>query len=162
MKWFLLLLLILTSLKADGADKSAHELYLTAYLYSVHFTTNESTGEEFNDTHKVYGAEYIYKSSYSLSYNHFVNSRNKDVDALGAGYLFNLNDSFGLQLIAGYQKGYCLDGLFNSMECREGRDNSSAFLLPLLYYKHKYFKLDFFTNTDMVAFRLNIKIYKLF
>lgn len=152
MKPILFLVLLLTYVKADN-------LYLTSYLYSSHWTKNESTHEKYNDTHKAYGLEYITDSQYSLSYNHFINSRNKDVDTYAAGYLFNFNDSFGLHLLGGYQKGYCFDGLLSSVECSEGRDNSSAFILPLLYYKHEYFKLDLFTNSDMVAFRLNIRIY---
>lgn len=152
MKLILSLLLFFAFIKAD-------DLYLTSYIYSYHLTTNDSINEKFNDTHKAYGLEYIANSQYSLTYNHFINSRSKDVDVYAAGYLFNFNKSFGLHLIGGYQRGYCFDGLLNSLECREGKDNTSAFVLPLLYYKHKYFKLDLFTNSDMIAFRLNIKIY---
>ena len=163
MRW-LLIMAFLTFSNADEqsiADKK-NELFLTAYIYSLHWNKNDSTGEAYNDTHKAYGLEYIYDDRYSLSYNHFINSRGKDVDAYGAGYLFHLNDSFGLHLVGGYQEGYCFNGLLNSVECTEGKKNKSAFLLPMLYYKHKYFKLDFFTNSDMVALRFNIKIYDLF
>lgn len=157
---------IYTFSHADGlntsysSSPSEHELYLTAYLLSLHWTRNKDTEEEFNDTHKAYGLEYIYQDKYSLSYNHFINSRNKEVDVMGVGYLVDLyEDSFGLHLIGGYQEGYCFNGLLNSVECTQDKNNNGAFILPLLYYKHKYFKLDFFTNSDMVAFRFNIKIF---
>lgn len=143
-----------------SVSSTKHDLYLTVYLLSEHWTKNDTTGEEFNDTHKAYGLEYIYKNNYSLTYNHFINSRGNDVDVFGAGYLFDLyDDSFGIHLIGGYQEGYCFDGLLSSQECTKGKDDDSAFILPLLYYKHKYFKLDFFTNSDMIAFRFNIKIF---
>ncbi len=172
MKWPTLILcslLLFSGLKADEMDRRTspkdeeQELYLTAYLFSLHWTDNDTTEEAYNDTHKAYGLEYIYQDKYSLTYNHFINSRDKDVDVYGAGYLLELyKESFGLHLIGGYQEGYCFNGLLNSVECVEGKDDTSLFVLPMLYYKHDYFKLDFFTNTDMIAFRLNIKIYDLF
>lgn len=146
---------------ADVKDQD-HELYLTAYMYSFHWTENETTAEAYNETHKAYGLEYIYDMKYSLSYNHFINSRGRDVDAYGAGYLLHFNESLGLQLIGGYQEGYCFDGILNSVECNDATTDKSAFVLPLLYYKHKYFKLDLFSNSDMIALRFNIKIYDLF
>lgn len=165
----LLSLLLCTALKAGetnevvSAQSKEHELYLTAYLFSLHWTNNDTTGEKYNDTHKAYGLDYIYKSKYSLTYNHFVNSRSRDVDVYGAGYLFDLHEeSFGLHLIGGYQEGYCFNGLLNSVECVEGEDDTSAFILPMLYYKDKYFKVDLFSNGDMIALRFNIKIYDLF
>jgi len=164
---YLLLILLFSFVHADDIAMSVqeddkHELFLTAYIYSLHWNKNDSTGEEYNDTHKAYGLEYIYDDSYTLSYNHFINSRGKDVDAYGAGYLYHFSDSFGLHLVGGYQEGYCFDGLLNSVECTEEKGDKSAFVLPMLYYKHKYFKLDFFTNSDMIALRFNIKIYDLF
>jgi len=162
MKWIVLLFLIFTFSKADERPDKEHELYLTLYLHSLHFTKNDDTHEEFNETHKAYGLEYINDDHYSLSYNHFVNSRGNQVDVYGAGYLLHFNDAFGLHLITGYQKGYCLENLFSSVECNEGKKNESAFVLPMLYYKHDYFKLDLFTNTEMIALRFNIKIYDLF
>jgi len=149
--------------ETTDTQNEEHELFLTAYFLSAHWTKNDGTGEEYNETHKAYGLEYIYKDTYSLSYNHFINSRGNDIDVVGAGYLYDLyDDSFGLHLIGGYQKGYCFEGFLNSEECIEGKDNTSTFFLPMLYYKHQYFMVDFFTNTDMVAFRINIKIYDLF
>lgn len=148
--------------KDKDKDKE-HELYLTTYILSFHWTNNESTDEKYTNEHKAYGLEYVYKNDYSLTFNHFINSRGRDVDVYGAGYLFDFHDeSFGLHLIGGYQEGYCFNGLLNSVQCTEGQDNTSAFILPMLYYKHQYFKLDLFTNTDMIAFRLNIKISDLF
>ena len=163
----LLLILFLTFLNADEEGLQAetvnkNELFLTTYIYSLHWSKNDSTGEEFNDTHKAYGLDYIYDDKYSLGYNHFINSRDRSVDAYRAGYLLHFNNSFGLHLIGGYQEGYCFDGLLNSVECTEGKKDQNAFFLPMLYYKHKYFKLDFFTNSDMIALRFNIKIYDLF
>ena len=162
MKWTVLFLFIFTFIKADEIPKIKDELYITVYLHSFHWTRNESTGEKYNNTHKAFGIEYINAKHYSLSYNHFINSRGKDVDVYGAGYLLHFNDSSGLHLIGGYQEGYCFNGLLNSIECTEGSNNKSAFLLPLIYYKHEYFKLDLFTNSDMLALRFNIKITDLF
>lgn len=162
MKWIFIVLLSFTLLLAEENNETKHELYATIYLQSFHFTKNDETGEDFNDVHKAYGLEYIYSNHYSLTYNHFINSRGNDVDVYAVGYLLHFNDSFGLHLTGGYQEGYCFDGFLSSVECTEGRSDKSAFLLPLLYYKHEYFKIDFFTNSDMIAFRLNIKIYDLF
>ena len=146
-----------------SSSPSKHDLYLTVYLLSVHWTKNDSTGEEFNDTHKAYGLEYIYQDDYSLSYNHFINSRGREVDVVGAGYLYDLyEDTVGIHLIAGYQEGYCFDGPLSSVECTQGKDDNGVYILPMLYYKHEYFKVDFFSNGDMVAFRFNIKITELF
>ncbi len=165
-----LFFLLLNIAKADDpdnaltqAEKDPHELFLTAYILSFHWTNNETTGEKYNDTHKAYGLEYIYSDRYSLTYNHFINSRGRDVDVYAAGYLFDLyDDVFGIHLSGGYQEGYCFDGLLKSEECVQGSDDTSAFILPMLYYKHKYFKVDLFSNGNMIAFRFNIKIYDLF
>jgi hypothetical protein len=162
MKLALLFLFVFGALQADTVEDSNHELYLTLYTHSTHWTKNDSTGEEYNEAHKAYGAEYINDDKYSLSYNHFINSRGNQVDAYGLGYLFYFNDSLGLQLVGGYQEGYCFDGLLNSVECAQDENQKSAFVLPLLYYKHKYFKIDFFSNGSMFTVRLNIKIYNLF
>jgi hypothetical protein len=162
MRWIFLLLLIFTFVKADESVETEHELYLTVYMHSEHFTRNDETDESFNETHKAYGIEYINDELYSVSFNHFVNSRGNDVDAYGVGYLLHFNDSFGLHMIGGYQEGYCLDGFLSSKECTEGKDNKGVYILPLLYYKDKYFKIDFFSNSRMIALRLNIKIYDLF
>ncbi len=162
MKWMLALLLFFGFLSADEPQTQEHELYLTLYLHSLHFSDNTETSEAFNETHKAYGAEYIYQEQYSLGYNHFINSRGKGTDVYGAGYLLHFNDVFGLQLTGGYQEGYCFNGFLNSVECTQGMNNKSAFLLPLVYYKHKYFKVDLFTNSDMVALRFNLKVYDLF
>jgi len=120
----------------------ADELYLTTYIYSSHFKERDGTDRDFNEKHNAYGLEYITDNQYSLTYNHFTNSRDRDVDVYGVGYLFKFNKSFGLHLIGGYQKGYCFDDLL-SVECKDGSDDSSAIILPLLYHKNKYFKLDF-------------------
>lgn len=151
MKWLLLVLFISTLLRAD-------ELYLTSYIQSFHFVKNETTHEKFNETHKAYGLEYITPSHNSFTYNHLTNSRNQDVDVYSVGHLFSFNKSFGLHLIAGYQEGYCFNGL-KSVECKAGDNDTSAFALPLLYYKHEYFKLDFIGLPDLIGFRLNIKIF---
>ena len=167
---FIVLSFLLLSLaKADNhkeivsAQHDEHELFLTAYLLSMHWTKNDSTGEKYNDTHKAYGLEYIYNNAYSLTYNHFINSRGRDVDVYGAGYLLDFyQESFGLHLIGGYQEGYCFNGILNSVECDKSTSSKSAFVLPLLYYKNDYIKVDFFTNSDMIGLRLNLKISNLF
>ena len=156
------LILILSSFLLQAKTEDRHGFYATIYLPSVHFTKNDHTGEAFNEKHNVWGVEYLFKEKYTLSYNNFTNSRYKEVDLYGAGYLIPFSQPFGLHLIAGYQKGYCFDGFLRSTECSEGKKNESLFLLPLLYYKHKYFKLDFFTNSNMIAFRVNLKLNDFF
>ena len=151
MRLFLLFMLFFTFIKAD-------ELYLTTYIYSTHFKERDSGDKKFNEKHNVYGLEYITDNQYSLTYNHFKNSRDKEVDVYGVGYLFEFNKSFGLHLIGGYQEGYCFKDFLYSVECQDDSDDTSVIVLPLLYYKNKYFKLDIFANTGMCALRLNIKI----
>ncbi len=169
-KLFFLLLILLNVAQSNElhddvikSNEDLHELFLTAYILSFHWTKNDSTGEKYNDTHKAYGLEYIRDNEYSLSYNHFINSRGRKVDVYGAGYLFDFDKQpFGLHLVGGYQEGYCFNGLLNSVECTQSSDDSSAFILPMLYYKHPFFKVDLFSNGNMIAFRFNIKIYDLF
>ncbi|QOY55619.1 hypothetical protein HUE87_05170 [Candidatus Sulfurimonas marisnigri] len=151
MKFHILLLFLFTFIKAD-------ELYVTAYIFSSHFIDRDGSEEKFNEKHDAYGLEYITDNKYSLTYNHFTNSRDKEVDVAGVGYLFELNKSFGLQLIGGYQKGYCFSAL-KSVECQDNSNDTSIIILPLLYYKNKYIKLDFLTTTEMFGLRFNIKIY---
>ena len=159
MKLLLFLLSLIALLNAENSPKE-DEYYFTAYLHSIHFTKNKQTNSNYNEKHKSYGLEYINKEKYTFSYNHFVNSRANDVDAFGLGYLFHFNDEFGLQIISGYQKGYCFDNIFlSSVECTNGLSNESAFVLPLLYYKYKYVKIDLFSNGDMFSFRFNLKVY---
>jgi len=161
MRFILVALLLFTFVKSDDMYDlhGENSLFLTIYLSSIHFTKNDNTNEYYNEKHKAYGLEYINKDRYTLTYNHFTNSRGKEVDIYGVGYLLDFNDSFGLHLIGGYQEGYCFDGLLSSVECTQGKDNTGEFILPMLYYKHKYFKIDFFTNINMIAFRFNIRVY---
>ncbi len=159
----IVLLLSISSFAQEvEVDTQKHELFFTAYIQSFHFTRNSTTHESFNDKQDAYGLEYIYDDHFSISYNHFVNSRYNETDVYGLGYLLHFNEDFGLHLIGGYQEGYCFDGLLNSVECTPGKRNKSAFILPMLYYKHQYFKIDLFSNGDMIALRFNIKIYDLF
>ncbi|QOY51061.1 hypothetical protein [Candidatus Sulfurimonas baltica] len=151
MKSFILLLLLFISVNAD-------ELYITAYIFSSHFKDRDSSSEEFNEKHNAYGIEYITDNKYTFTYNHFTNSRERETDAIGVGYLFELNKSFGLHMIGWYQKGYCFSDL-KSVECQENSDDKSVIILPLLYYKNEYIKLDFLTTSEMFGLRFNIKIY---
>ena len=158
MRLILVALLLFTFVKSDDRYDE-HNFFITVYLDSTHFTKNDDTDKHFNEVHRAYGLEYINTWGYTLTYNHFINSRGMDVDVYGAGYLLDFNSDFGLHLIGGYQEGYCFDGFLNSVECTQSKDNSSEFFLPMLYYKHEYFKIDFFTSSDMIAFRFNIKVY---
>ena len=151
MKVFLLFLLFSIFAKAD-------ELYLTSYIYSSHFKERDGVHKDFNEKHNAIGLEYITDKQYSFTYNHFVNSRDRDVDVYGAGYLFNFDKSFGLHLVGGYQKGYCFNSRFRSVECKDGSDDTSVVVLPLLYYKNKYIKVDLLPTARMFALRLNIRI----
>ncbi len=152
-----------TGLAQEATGSKKHDLYLSTYIYSYHWTDRTDTGEKFNETHKAYGLEYNYEDSYSLNYTHFLNSRNKEVDMYAIGYIYNLyEDSFGVQIIGGYQDGYCFDGLLKSVECTENKNPKSTFILPLIYYKNDYIKIDFFSDSHMITFILNLKISNLF
>lgn len=154
--WFILLF----NLTYAQDIEQKNELYVTAYIQSLHFAKNDQRNESYNEKHNAYGLEYIYDETYSLTYNHFVNSREKDVEVLGIGYLFHFNDEFGFQLITGYQKGYCFGSSpLDSVECRESISNEGTYVLPMLYFKYKYVKIDLFTNGEMVSFRYNLKVF---
>jgi hypothetical protein len=132
-------------------------LYATVGVLSHHFNT-DANKNKFNQEHDAFGAEAVFDGRYTLTYLHFNNSRNKTTNIAAVGYRYDFIDSFGLYSIIGYQKGYCFDNL-KSVECTEEKDNSGIAFLPMLYYRHKYFILDFMTQGNMVALKLNIKLY---
>lgn len=152
MKLFLGLILIVLGLRGQEIDG-----YVTAGMISHHFGTDEA-GEAYNQDHDAYGAEILYDRRYSLSYLHFDNSRDKTTDIVAAGYRYDLYGPFGVTLVAGYQRGYCFEGL-RSVECTEGKDNDGFAFLPMLHYRHKHFILDLMTQGTMVALKLNIRLY---
>lgn len=152
MKLFFSILLIFTSLYAKDID-----LYATLGMASHHFNTTED-GNSYNEDHNAFGAELLYDQRYALAYLHFTNSRDKTTDIAAIGYRYDIIDSFGIYGVVGYQRGYCFDGL-KSVECTEGLDNTSIAFMPMLYYRHKYFILDFITQGSMIALKFNLKLY---
>jgi hypothetical protein len=151
MKLFFALFLSLSTLNAKEV-----ELYATLGMLSHHFGTNES-GNSYNENHNGLGAEAILDQRYTLAYLHFTNSRDKTTDIVALGYRYDIYNRFGIYGVVGYQRGYCFDGL-RSVECTEGKDNTGIAFMPMLYYRHKYFILDFITQGSMVALKLNLKI----
>lgn len=152
MKIFILWIIIalhLFALESEG--------YLTVGIISHHFATDEH-GEPFNQKHDAYGAEVVLDQRYTLAYLHFVNSRDKETDVYALGYRYPIYGPFGLYPVIGYQRGYCFDG-FKSVECTEGRDNTSITFLPMLYYRHNAFILDLTAQESMVALKLNLKLF---
>ena|SRR3990167_6108069 len=152
MKLFFSILSLLSSLSAKDID-----LYATPGMISHHFGSTENGGK-YNEDHHAFGAELQYDQHYTLAYLHFTNSRNKTTDITAIGYRYDLIDSFGIYGVIGYQHGYCFDGL-KSVECTEGKDNTGIAFMPMLYYRHKYFILDFITQESMIALKLNLKLY---
>lgn len=132
-------------------------LYATAGIVSHHFDKDEH-GNAYNNNHQAYGAEVTYDNRYTAAYLHFKNSRSKQTDIGAIGYRYDLYGPFGFYGVVGYQKGYCFDG-FKSVECTEGRDNSSVTVLPMLYYRHDYFIVDLIAQQNIIAFKLNLKLY---
>ncbi len=152
MKTFILSILFTTLLPAAPIEG-----YATVGMVSHHFGTDES-GDAYNGHHDAYGAELVYDRRYTLAYLHFVNSRDKNTDIVAAGYRYEMYKGFGIYGVVGYQKGYCFDGL-KSVECKEGRDNDGIAFMPMLYYRHDYFTLDFITQGTMIALKLNLKLF---
>jgi len=151
MKFLFLLLLLLFSIHA--AEMSG---YATVGMVSHHFSTND--GEPYNEDHKAVGAEFLINQNYTLAYLHFDNSRDRSTNIYALGYRYDIYGPFGVYAVAGYQNGYCFDGL-KSVECTEGKDDSGFAFLPMLYYKHDYFILDLMTQGSMIALKLNLKIF---
>lgn len=151
MKFLFIFTILLFSINA--ADING---YATVGIVSHHFDTNN--GKSFNEDHKAIGVELLINQNYALSYLHFDNSRNKSTNIYAIGYRYDLYGPFGIYAVAGYQNGYCFDGL-KSVECTEGRDNSSFTFLPMFYYKHNYFILDLILHEEMIALKLNLKIF---
>jgi hypothetical protein len=133
------------------------EGYATVGMVSHHFSKNDD-GESYNQKHDAYGAEAVFDGRYTLGYLHFINSRDKETDIYAAGYRYDVYGPFGVSIVAGYQKGYCFDGL-RSVECTEGMDNSGFAFMPMLYYRNPYFILDVITQGSMVGLKLNIKLF---
>ena len=148
----LLIVLFASSLTATDMDG-----YLTVGILSHHFSTDEQ-GDPFNDDHKALGAELVWDQRYTLAYLHFDNSRDKSTNIYALGYRYDVYGPFGLYAVAGYQNGYCFDGL-KSVECTEGKDDSGFTFLPMLYYKHDCFILDLIAQHDMIALKLNLKLF---
>jgi hypothetical protein len=152
MKLSFTILVFISILSAKDID-----LYATLGLISHHFNTNED-GNKYNESHNAYGVEAVLDQRYTLAYLHFTNSRNRVTDIMAIGYRYDIIDSFGIYGVVGYQHGYCFDAL-RSVECTEGKNNAGIAFIPALYYRHKYFILDFITQEDMLALKFNLKLY---
>lgn len=152
MKFFLSLLLLISAIHGKEID-----LYATLGIVSHHFGSDEN-GNKFNERHDAFGAEVVLDQHYTLAYLHFINSRNKTTDIAALGYRYDIVAPFGIYGVIGYQRGYCFDGL-RSVECIEGKDNSGIAFIPMVYYRHHYFILDVMAQQNMVALKLNLKLY---
>lgn len=152
MKYFFIILLLLFSTYAAEIDG-----YVTVGIVSHHFGSNGD--EPFNENHKAYGAELDLNQQYTLSYLHMTNSRNKETDIGAVGYRYDIYGPFGIYGVVGYQKGYCLERVFSSVECTEGKDNSGLAVMPMIYYRHDYFTLDLISEGSMIALKLNLKLF---
>lgn len=152
MKFFLGLLLLI--LQLDGREV---EGYATVGMLSHHFGSYEE-GRHYNEDHDAYGAELIYDQRYTLAYIHFDNSRFRPTDIVALGYRYDLYGPFGVSVVAGYQHGYCFEGM-KSVECTPGKDNDGFAFMPMVYYRHKNFVVDVMTQGSMVGIKLNIKLY---
>ena len=148
----ILLLSLITSLYAEEIT-----LYATLGMVSHHFEEDEND-RRYNENHRALGAEALWDHRYTLAYLHFTNSRNKSTEITAVGYRHDLYGRFGVYGVVGYQKGYCFEG-FKSVECTEGKDNDGIAFLPMVYYRHPYFMIDFMTQGSMVAFKLNLKLF---
>lgn len=141
----------------SGLNAETIDGYLSIGIVSHHFSTDEQ-GEPFNNDHHAIGAELVWNQRYTLAYLHFDNSRYRSTNIYALGYRYNLYGPFGIYAVAGYQNGYCFDG-FKSVECTEEKEDSGFAFLPMLYYKHDYFTLDLIPQNDMIALKLNLKLY---
>lgn len=152
MKVLFIVVMFALSLHAEDLES-----YLTVGMVSHHFGSNEA-GDTYNEDHKAIGAEFVLKQRYTLAYLHFDNSRDKTTDILALGYRYPVWGPFGIYVVAGYQQGYCFEGL-KSVECTEGKDNNGFAAIPMLYYRHEYFTLDLISQGTMVGLKLNLKIF---
>ncbi|HEX5710254.1 MAG TPA: hypothetical protein VFX68_02825 [Sulfuricurvum sp.] len=149
-----LLLIVLFATSLTATDMNG---YLTVGIFSHHFSTDEQ-GDTFNDDHKAVGAELVWDQRYALAYLHFDNSRDRSTNIYALGYRYDVYGPFGIYAVAGYQNGYCFNGL-KSVECTEGKDDSGFTFLPMLYYKHDCFILDLIAQQNMIALKLNLKLF---
>lgn len=148
----LLIFLFLFSLSASEIDG-----YATVGIVSHHFGS-KSDGS-FNENHNAYGAELVLDQRYTMAYLHMTNSRNKETDIGAVGYRYDLYGPFGIYGVVGYQKGYCLERILSSVECTEGKDDSGIAVMPMLYYRHNYFIVDLISQGNMIALKLNLKLF---
>lgn len=152
MRFFLIFLLFVLSTSAEEVNG-----YATIGIVSHHFGSNSD--EPFNENHKAYGAELLFDKKYALAYLHMTNSRDKKTDIGAVGYRYDLYGPFGIYPVIGYQKGYCLERVFSSVECTEGKKNSGLAVMPMLYYRHDYFTLDLISQGSMIALKLNLNLF---
>lgn len=150
--YWLIIMLWTASLHAADIDG-----YLTVGMVSHHFSTDEQ-GDAFNENHKALGAELVYDEHYTLAYLHFDNSRDRSTNIYAIGYRYDIYGPIGIYGVVGYQNGYCFDGL-KSVECTEGKDDSGLAFMPMLYYRHEYFTLDLIAQYNMIALKLNLKLF---
>lgn len=134
----------------------AHELFVTMYLYSKHESSI------YNEVHQAYGAEYLFNDYIGITYEHFTDSHTIPVDIVGVTNQIYFNDkhTFGLQVFWGYQKGYCFgDGIYKIIDCTPELSNENFVILPQLFYKSDYIKINFFSRGDMFTLLFSLKVY---
>ena len=114
-----------------GSSLMAGNIGLTGFAYSNH------KDKGYNEQQNWIGVRYSKKLEDSLIFTSeiatFKNSYNDRTYILGGGlsYMpFSYNDfSFGANLTIGVQKGYCMNGLSNSV-CEDSQDDKGVIVIP--------------------------------
>lgn len=144
MKKIILLISFISLLSSD--------ILITPFVGSHHFEDREN-GKKWNEQPKYIGLEY---NNYGVST--FTNSRDKRT--YFAWYNFTPFDNFdNFILMAGLQKGYCLDGL-ESVECTDDLRDYGPFILPT--YQNSIYKnilgfIGYSNKTLIYGFKIKIE-----
>lgn len=124
-----------------------HSISLTGLAYSKH------KAKGLNESHNWKGIQYSYLYSDTLSlkaeYGNFTNSYSENTSMLvfgGTKYFYDyeqLGTKVGLSIMAGVQKGYCVEGIKTKpcSEYGENKSDISPVLIPSLEIKQKLFFL---------------------
>ena len=143
-------IILATSLYANpqsDLQSEKHSISVTGLAYSKH------KAKGLNESHNWKGIQYSYLYSDSLSlkaeYGNFTNSYSDNTSMLvfgGTKYFYDykeLGTKVGLSIMAGVQKGYCVEGIKTKpcSEYEENKSDMSFVLIPSLEIKQKLFFL---------------------
>ena len=147
-------ILLATSLYANPKPETQsdpqsdkHSISVTGLAYSKH------KAKGLNESHNWKGIQYSYLYSDSLAlkaeYGNFTNSYSDNTSMLvfgGTKYFYDykeLGTKVGLSIVAGVQKGYCVEGIKTKpcSEYEENKSDVSFVLIPSLEIKQKLFFL---------------------